>query len=330
MTSIPTPSVTQEAAAWHTRLSRRSVTTRELKAFRDWRRDPAHAAAYAEVDAAWSAAGELALDPDLQAATARALAQPPPRPTVAWFAIPKAGPLAGLAVVAVAVGLGYFTYEARTAPSWSTRTGEQRLVVLQDGSRIRLNTDSKVQVRYRSDRRDITLLRGEAFFEASHNPDRPFTVTAGPAAVRAVGTRFDVRRDGVAVRVTLVEGKVDVRQATGPSTTLLPNQQLTVTAKAITPPRPADAPGATSWTAGRLIFRNTPLREAVAEVNRYATKKIVLDGPDALTERPVSGAFNTGDTGSFVSAVDTLFNLQPRIDPDGDTHLGSRAAAPGG
>lgn len=325
MSSIPHSGAATEAAEWFTRLRRQKITTQELYAFRDWRQDPANDAAYSELEATWSTAGQLAEDPDIKAATAKVIAPALPRPSVSWSAIPRPTLVVGLACVAVAAGASVVLLRGTFGGSYATRIGEQRLVVLQDGSRIRLNTDSQVRVRLRDDRRDVELTRGEAFFEPTHNTRRPFVVTAGEASVRATGTRFDVRRNDGAVQVTLVEGQVDVRRDGGPATVLSPAEQLTVTADAISSPRAADTTGATSWTSGRLIFRGIPLADALAEVNRYAVKKIVLDGEPTLAQQPVSGVFDTGDTKAFVAAVDTLFDLQARPDAAGVTHLTPKA-----
>ncbi|HEY3949839.1 FecR family protein [Phenylobacterium sp.] len=315
-----------EAADWFARQSRLSITTDALYDFREWRKDPANAAAYAAIEATWTAAGGLAEDRDIKAATQAAL-QPQPARRAAIDPAVRARWLYGVvaALVVAAVGARVLIHPT---PAYETRVGEQRLVVLADGSRVRLNTDSRLIVRYRRGERDVELARGEGFFEVAHDPSRPFVVQADGARVRALGTKFDVRRDPDRVRVTLLEGRVQVaRTDQAASATLSPNQQLTVTAKGLSPVRAADAAEASGWTSGRLTFHATPLRDAVAEVNRYASRKVVLEGPDALARQPVSGAFNTGDTEAFVSAVQGLFDLQAT--PAADViRLGPRPAAP--
>jgi transmembrane sensor len=175
----------------------------------------------------------------------------------------------------------------------------------------------------------VVLARGEAFFEVAHNPQRPFVVKAEGARVRALGTKFDVRRDGGQVRVTLLEGRVRVAQADSPQTAVLaPNQALTVTPAGITTPRATDADEAAGWTSGRLTFHAMALRDAIAEVNRYAVHKIALAGPAALAQQPISGVFDAGDTGAFVSAVTLEFDLQAAADPAGGLRLTPRPPPP--
>jgi transmembrane sensor len=218
-----------------------------------------------------------------------------------------------------------------TQPTYRTGVGEQRLLVLQDGSRVRLNTDSELRVRFRSGERRVILARGEGFFEAAHNPARPFVVEADGARVRALGTKFDVRRDAATVRVTLLEGRVQVARADqAAGATLTPNQQLTVTGRGVGAPVATDANEVSSWTTGRLSFRNEPLDDALAEVNRYAAHKVSLDGPATLGRQPVSGVFNVGDTPAFVAAVSTFFDLEATTASDGSVRLAPKAKSSDG
>jgi transmembrane sensor len=295
-----------EAAQWFARLSRH-VTNQDLADFRDWRRTSGNAEAFAHIETTWDKAGGLRADPDIRAATAEVFLRRPPKPkTAAWRRglLPMSIGMAGVIAALVAASL---TLQARH--TYTTRVGEQRVVVLEDGSRVHLNTDSRIQVRFRPGERRLVLAQGEALFEAAHDARRPFVVVAGSARVQALGTRFDVRRDAGAVRVTLIEGRVQVRQDGQPAaTTLAPRQQLTVTAHGVSPPRAADAAQATGWTTGRLTFHETALQDAVAEINRYASRKIVLDAP-GLAQEPVSGVFDTGDTDAFVAALQMRFGL---------------------
>jgi transmembrane sensor len=136
-----------------------------------------------------------------------------------------------------------------------------------------------------------------------------------------VGTKFDVRRDDGTVHVSLLEGTVRVRRDARPGEwTLAPNQQLTVTGAGASAPRAIDAARTTSWTTGRLVFHETPLAAAVAEVNRYADRKVELQG-DNLGRRRVNGVFDVGDTDAFVAGVSALFDLKATPAPGGSIRL---------
>jgi transmembrane sensor len=188
-------------------------------------------------------------------------------------------------------------------------------VQLDDGSRIRLDTDTRLVVRLSSARRLVQLQRGQAFFEVAHDATRPFVVEAGTTDVRALGTQFDVRRDAVHVQVTLLQGRVEVRQGSsdhGAAVVLHPGEQV-VANGALGRPALADLTTATSWTDGRLLFHAIPLRQAIAEMNRYSRRRIVLAAP-GLGDEAVTGAFDTTNVEGFVLAVSGLHGLRVERD----------------
>jgi transmembrane sensor len=304
----------EEAAAWFTRLKQPSVSEAAIEAFFAWRRLPANEAAYAEVEARWRQADRIRNDPELVRLTEAALRRETP-----WMKLRALlrRPIVPLSLAAVAVALGVLVIVAQFRPqTFQTDVGAQQIVRLADGSRLRLNTDSKVEVRLGRRTRHVRLVRGEGFFEVAHDAARPFIVESAGTQVRALGTKFDVRRTAGDTRVTLLEGRVRVSRASGTQAwTLAPNQQITVDG-ATRGPSPTDAAEATSWTTGRLRFRETPLASAVAEVNRYSRSKIILQA-DRLSGVRVNGVFETGDTQAFVSAVTELFGLEAKTTADG-------------
>jgi transmembrane sensor len=309
MTAAPAAQdqIDQEAADWFARLNRLSISTQALEDFQAWRRDPRRDAAYERIEALWASAGRLQHHPDTARDVAAALSRGAPQRRLAapWMRQARWG--LGLAAVAATAALS-LTFVLERGQGYTTGIGEQRLVSLQDGSRLRLDTDTQVKVRYSSAGRRVDLIRGQAFFDVAHDASRPFVVQAGDQAIRALGTRFDVRREGADVRVTLVAGAVEVRRD-HQAWRLSPGESLAAKGERVEPPKPVDVSAATSWTSGRLVFRATPLREAAAEVNRYSTDKVVLESPE-LQEMQVSGVFDVGDTRAFVAAVSDLFNLQ--------------------
>jgi len=307
-----------EASEWFTRLKRTKVSTEDLYSFQAWRKDATNAAAFKRVEAAWKLSARLAGDPQIQAATSKALREnPAPTARVKWTRL--APTITGLAVLLLALAGAVLV--VGFDPVFSTEVGEQRLVTLEDGSRLRLNTNSRVRVSLTRSERRVVLERGEAYFDVAHDAARPFVVRAGNAQVRALGTRFDVRRERQGVVVLLVQGRVRVGNGAGDTVELMPNQQLTVTQDGLSTVRAADAVAAAGWTTGRLTFRDMALRDAVAEMNRYSERKIVLETPAAVANEPVSGEFNVGDTRAFVTAVSLSFGLEAQWRPDGGIHL---------
>lgn len=311
-TALDEKRIRDEAAQWYARLNNTTITTETLRAFRAWRTDERHADAYAEIEAFWRRVGKLQNDPEIQRAAGEALAREK-KPRLGPLPRPGGRTLAAAALVLLLGLAAAFAWPSLVGRTYAAAVGEQRFVTLADGSRLRLDTDTEVRVRLAPRLRRVELLRGRAFFEVAHDAARPFLVRAGTTEVRALGTRFDVRRDRDDVAVTLVEGKVRVEgQADhrAQTWTLTPGQQVVVGPPAATPAVHAvDAEAAVSWTSGRLVFQGRPLGEAVAEVNRYARRKVVLQD-EALAARPISGVFDIGDTPAFVAAVSDLFGLR--------------------
>lgn len=312
----------REATEWHVRLGERPVSAETLAAFKAWRATAANAEAYHRVETLWRSSGSLSGDTDIQKLTGDTLrASRPSKARARSRLIPALAVLAPVVVAAVALMLWLPTRGLH-----ETQVGEFRSVRLEDGTQVRLDTDTRLKVRFDGGRRRIFLEQGQALFEVAHDADRPFRVVAGETEVTALGTVFDVRREPAGARVTLVQGAVAVTETgTGDARRwrLGPGQQVE-TARANAAPRAVDPAVATSWSEGRLIFRGAPLSEAVDEVNRYLPQKIVLaPGPDA--DVPVNGVFETGDREAFVSAVTDLFDLTAEPRADGGVRL-SRSA----
>jgi transmembrane sensor len=313
-----------EASQWFTVMTGGDIAPKDLDAFRAWRRDPANAAAFDKVKRGWEAAGSLAERPSIAALTEAALAKYPAKPAVAGQAGPSRrfvlAPLTlGVASVVLAGGV-FFGWQAQE-PTFATKVGGQRLEVLADGSRVRLNTDTKVKVEFREAERRVVLEHGQAFFDVAHDASRPFLVVADGVNVRALGTRFDVRRDGDAVRVTLVQGRVQVRGADGGLAELAPGQAVVADRRGVSRPAAVNAGAVASWTTGRLTFSGVPLRDAVAEVNRYSSRKVVLDAPEAVAGELVSGQFVAGDVENFVAGAQSLYGLKVTADSPREIRL---------
>ena len=331
--SDPAPKRTraqEEAAEWLARLGNHSISTKTVREFRDWRDDPSNDAAYAEAEAFWEASGEHAADPEITRMTQEALDRGKRR-TGGWRAWLRGPRLAGALTLAsiAAVGGGYLAIQQFT-PAYGTQDIEQKVVRLEDGSRVHLNVDSRVRVAFREGERRLTLTRGEAFFDVAHDAGRPFIVEVGGAQVRALGTKFDVRRRNGDVQVTLLQGSVRVSPDAGQGApvVLRPNEQALLRRGAVIRTAAIDATRTTSWTTGRLVFRDTPLAAAIAEVNRYSDRKVELSGP-GLDARPVSGFFDVGDAESFARGVADFHDLSLTRAPDGNWRLAPAPAAPG-
>lgn len=220
----------------------------------------------------------------------------------------------GLALAAsLALGLGVLWWSMGAADRYVTRPGEQQVAALRDGSRIALNTDTRVGVRFDDSRRHIRLDHGEAMFEVAHDADRPFVVIAGDTRIEALGTVFIVRRSRGEVVVTLVKGEVavthDEAQGAGvPAPVLLqPGERLTEPQSGPARVETASMEAATAWRRGQTIFDSTPLGAAVSELNRYGGPTIVIEDP-RVAALPISGVFTT-NAPDFAEAAAKLHGL---------------------
>jgi len=305
-----------EAAQWFARLKTRPVSQGTLQDYFMWRRKQGNAEAFEEAERFWTDAGQVGESPSILRAVEAAESRVVSRKRVAvargFFAV------IALALVAVAIALVLHLAEGQ-GRALSTGSGEQRVIALEDGSRVQLNADTLLNVRFASHRRELTLGQGEAMFSVAHDPSRPFTVTAGPVAVTAIGTQFEVKRLDGQIIVTLVEGRVDVRDGDHQFVRLKAGEQWRLSdgraSVAV-----VNAANVTAWTQGRVVFEGMPLERAIAEINRYNGRPIVLDAP-SLGREKISGTFQAGDAESFAKAVTAFFPLQQRRDGDGKIHL---------
>lgn len=190
-----------EASAWVVQLHGSARSAALEAAFRAWlAADPEHRREFERVNQVWLDVPEVPLG-----GITRLAHWNRPRVISRW---------AIAAVVLFVLGIGAIgVYQAWFAGVYITGVGEQRTLRLQDGTRLTLNSNSKVVVRFAKARRHVTLARGEAYFEVVHNQQRPFIVTVGDHDIRDVGTVFMVRYGNGNAAITLLEGEVTVSNA---------------------------------------------------------------------------------------------------------------------
>lgn len=173
-----------------------------------------------------------------------------------------------------------------------TATGDQSVVALPDGSRMILNTDTAVAVDFDDGRRNVRLLKGEAFFDVVHDADHPFRVAGGYGEVEVKGTAFSVRTDNVETAVVLERGLVDVTClcAAGVEAELHPGQTVTASADALSDVAGVDTERALAWRDGRISFDGVPLGRVVAELSRYYRGRVFLTN-SRIEQLVVSGSY---------------------------------------
>lgn len=305
-----------QAATWFARLRTLPVSRETLDAFFLWKKEPDHAAAFDAVQSFWSKAGLVADDPAIAALTIEAFHRNLRFASTGWA---KVALPAACAVLLAAGWIAYSGY-GRTGDRYSTRVGEQRAVRLADGSELKLDTNTKLSVKFGGGARRVALEQGQASFTVVHDPSHPFIVDVGGARVTAIGTRFDVRRDGVATSVTLVEGRIRIDPAAGTSQFLVAGQQWSSAPGGTALKVAADVASATAWEKGRIVLDGRSLADAIAEVNRYSVHSVRLDAPH-LEQARLSGSVTAGDTASFIAAATALLPLHAAMGADGSVTL---------
>jgi transmembrane sensor len=262
---------------------------------------------------------------------------PPPAPRWHW---PTARAAAFVMLITTAFGIYLLS---RSATDYVTGTGERRVIHLDDGSTLTMNTQSRVKVWFTHNLRDLQLLEGEALFTVARDPTRPFRVHVGRSVVEAVGTEFDVLKDKHGTKVSVVEGRVKIFDYQSPAPLVLnPNAVAWTDAGAAElqqagTPVPVGArevarvtqPGEGSadfevdrrevtqqeierhlaWTNGQLIFENATLTETVEEFNRYNRRKLQIGDPDIAQVR-IGGAFRSNNVDDLLMELHSLFGIR--------------------
>ncbi|MBU1376474.1 MAG: FecR domain-containing protein [Alphaproteobacteria bacterium] len=228
----------------------------------------------------------------------------------------------GGAIAASLAGAGVYLNAVRPV-AYSTRKGEKKVVSLDDGSVMTLNTNTRVEVRYAKDRRLIRLVEGEALFDVAKDRDRPFIVSARNAEVRAVGTSFTVSNvDSAPVEVLVREGIVDVTRANlaqQAPTRLKANSRAILArdtgAVAVAHVDDTELGSDLAWKDGRIVFQGETLAAAAAKFARYSDIGIVIVDPDLGAEK-VAGVFDANDPVGFAKSVALSLNAKAEIRAD--------------
>lgn len=171
---------------------------------------------------------------------------------------------------------------------YHTSTGERRTVTLEDGSKVTLNSASALSVNFTGERRRVSLEAGEALFEPAADP-RPFVVESGAEAVQGSDAVFSVRRQGETSTVVVSRGQAQVG-----------GRLLQVS---------PDAQAQTAWQRGKLIFNGRPLREVIAELERYQHGRILISDSQ-LGALQVSGVFDLNDPHGLLRTLEQRYALK--------------------
>jgi len=305
----------EQAADLFLRLRDDDISPQEIEAALDWQDlSHAHRAASSRIETLWQLADKVPRPPLPQEVGDKnlrfsSLSTSHTSFTWGW----RLTAFVATVIVAIAAVIAYTQYPLRAVESvrYATVVGENRKVVLEDGSEIILGGASTVAVDYSRTRRHVSLSDGEAVFKVSKDRSRPFVVDSAGGQTWAVGTQFDVRRGLEGVTVSVIEGVVQVQSlAAGgtlhsvPAARLGAGHQVNYSAGGeigVISRVPVDR--IVSWQNGKLIFVNRTLADVVVDLNRYSRRLITLDD-ETLRSLRFTGVIMTGNIEEWLQALE--------------------------
>ncbi len=329
--SLPSAeAIEAEAASWFAKLQREDVSAEDRLSFRAWlAQSERHRETFDRLAMLW---GELEILTELNDLSEPISPSDGARPFAEMGVSRRTFGTMAASLATVLVGGGsYVAYRRvnlREVAQFATKVGEQKTVVLSDGSTVQINTDSRVDVDFSFDARRVRLVRGEAHFEVAKDKRRPFSVFAAGGVVRAVGTAFAVRvQADQKVEVTVQEGRValaalavtsSLPSASDDEEASLQNQIGELTAgqsavftesvEQISQLPQAELNRKLSWRQGVLAYAGEPLAAVIEDISRYTDVTIEIVDP-ALEERPVGGYFQVGEVDALLDALEVTFGL---------------------
>ncbi|WP_374471112.1 FecR family protein [Phenylobacterium sp.] len=294
--------VRSAAADWIVRLQADDLGPEDAAAFDAWlAASPAHPRAYDAALAVWSEYEAAAAEVE------QALKSRRQRPALTRRVYLAAGSIAAAAAVAVVLAPTFAP--APKAELYSAGRGERETVALTDGSRIELNAGTRLSVTLDRDARRVVLEEGQAVFDVAHDARRPFLIAAGDRTVRVVGTQFDVRRREGRLSVTVARGVVEVHptgKGAGRAYRLRAGQRLDhVEGAPQTQVSAASPEEVLGWRSGRLVYRDRPLSEVVADLNDQFEAPIRIADPQ-LAAQPFSGVLVLDDQDAVIRRLALL------------------------
>ena len=337
--------IDRTAADWLLRNEEGNLTVEEQRNFREWRNQcPRHRQAYDRLERLWSDFDPVAAEfmSDEISQSADIVAEPG---VISWFTMTGRKFVIGAMAASVLLFAGFLLGNQQSAVDlapqnhrFATQTGEQIRANLPDGSIIHLNTDSEVEYTFSEQVREVSLIKGEAFFDVAHDSNRPFSVVTASGAVVAIGTAFTVRVFPDSVDVLVSEGQVALIAEPKPSpdgtfyvkTLQNPDEvprlvsgqgaKLTDQVERISSYQPELIARKLSWRNGVLAFSGDRLVDVIQDVNRYSTTKILFDDP-SLRDLPVSGYFRIGELDEMFEALELLAGLEAEYIDDTQVRL---------
>ncbi|WP_277182684.1 FecR domain-containing protein [Caballeronia sp. BR00000012568055] len=292
------PHIAKRAVHWWVELQSGNTRDTDRRAFEHWLAEhPDHARAWRHIE---SVSGRMRGLSEHASAARAALAQKPARRRRESIKL--------LMLLFFAGGSAYVAEQRLPWRAWKadyrTAVGERRTITLADGTRLMLNTDSAIDIRYTADARRVRLVRGEIMVTTGHAEpsSRRFFVDTTQATLEALGTRFAVRQDADNARLDVFEGAVRIEPMDAPQNAAVLHagerarfDRLQVARVQRTDPDDA------AWTSGLIVASHMRLDDFLAELSRYRNGLVRCD-PDIAALR-LSGTYPLDDTDRVLAAL---------------------------
>jgi len=309
------------AAAWLAREDR-DLSAGEAAELEQWlSASTLNRVAYLRLKASWQRADRLSALKNPAASIAE-----PSGLLTGLLARPRLLAAMAAALLLVAGAGGWQLWRGPREQVFATAVGKMQAVRLADGSRMELNTNTRVRTDVTAARRVVTLDAGEAYFDVVHDAARPFVVYAGNRRITDLGTKFSVFRNGDDVRVTVQEGrvKVDVLDRPAVDAPVVAEAGHTVMAKGsetlVFSKPDTDIDNGLAWRSGMLVFNQQTLADAAEQFNRYNSRKIIVEGKARRIR--IGGSFKADNVEVFVLLLHRGFGLS--VDNQGTRIVVSR------
>jgi transmembrane sensor len=310
----------EQASLWAARLDGSALSAADRTALDAWlAADPAHRAllsSYCQFSA--DLEQQLPLLAGIRDELAESQTVAKTARSLPWLSRPL---WAGAALLAIAVVVAVVLWPNRPQNQFqnlTTPVAHRATVTLDDGTRVELNAQTALVVELTAEARRVRLAGGEAFFHVSKDPARPFYVETPAGSVRVTGTQFNVRAESpAAFEVTVLEGTVQVRPGGGALRDLAAGDRLVRAADhvAVTALSARQLGETLAWREGRIMFADTPLREALARFARYHGKS--LTASDAAARERVGGTHRLDDLDGFLTAIQDVLPVHVTRGRDG-------------
>ncbi|WP_439503209.1 FecR domain-containing protein [Methylophaga sp.] len=299
-----------DATNWYVQLTSGTATEQDRQAWKEWlNTDPANKLAWQQVEEVTNCFMGLNTKTSMAVLNRRYVATPAINGRRQF--------VKNLGLLFAVSSAGWLTYKEKPwyhfMADYSTAKGEVQKFRLDDGSRLVLNTDTKVSIHFDEQIRSVRLLQGEVYVETSQETNpvyRPFIVQTMHGTVTALGTRFSTRIYNNRSCVNVFEDAVEVRPIDGLGDKVVVNagEEVKFTSMLFQQKMLFDMSAADAWTKGFIIVDNMPLAKVIDELSRYRHGVVRCD--PAIADLEISGAFPITDVDAALLSIAKTLSIR--------------------